>query len=140
VSAVYRVNWLPLGDAALTRAFRRSSLSMHYTRGVTPGNGVYLTSRVETILAAYSYSGIRRWNLGVSGGRDTLDSLTQTIGKYAGSTAGGGATYNVTGALHLITRFDFRHYDVSQTVFRRNSYRASIGIGFSPGEIPLSLW
>jgi len=140
VEAVYRINWLPSADVSLTRSFRRASFALHYFRGVSPGNGVYLTSRQETSSGSYSYSGIRKWNLGISGGRETLSSLTATIGKYSSYSGGGGATYNITGALHFVVRSDYRHYDITRTQFHRDSYRTSIGLAFSPGELPLSLW
>ena len=70
----------------------------------------------------------------------TLGSLSQNLSQYSSYNAGGGATFKVSGALHLISRYDFRHYDLDQTTFRRNSYRASFGFGFSPGDIPLALW
>ena len=140
VEAVYRLNWLPSGQIALSRGFRRSSLSLSYNYGVNPGNGVYLTSRSKTGTASYGYSGLRRWSLGASMSYATLGSLSQNLSQYSSYNAGGGATFKVSGALHLISRYDFRHYDLDQTTFRRNSYRVSFGFGFSPGDIPLSLW
>lgn len=140
VEAIYRINWVPSVDSKLTRTFRRADLTFGYSRGVTPGNGIYLTSRVETATASVSYSGIRKWNLGASGGHIGYGSLSRQLGNFSTYTAGGGATYNITGVLHFIARYDFRTYDVSETTFKRNSYRAQIGLAFSPGELPLSLW
>jgi hypothetical protein len=79
-------------------------------------------------------------NIGISGGHLSYGSLTQTVGNYSSYTGGAGFTYKLTGALHLITRIDYRRYDIAATVFRRNSYRATIGFGFSPKDVPLSLW
>jgi len=73
-------------------------------------------------------------------GYNTYNSLAQTIGKYSGVNAGGGITYTLTRSVHLVTRYDYRHNDVNQTTFQRDSYRASIGFSFSPGDVPLSLW
>jgi hypothetical protein len=140
IEAVYRLNWLPSGQVALSRSFRRSNLSFSYNYGVNPGNGVYLTSRSKTGSASYGYSGLRRVSLGASFSYATLGSLSQNLAQYSSYTAGGGATVKLTGALHFISRYDFRHYDLDQTTFRRNSYRVSLGFGFSPGDIPLALW
>jgi hypothetical protein len=140
VEAVYRINWVPALEGTLTRTFRRSSLSFAYARGVTAGNGVYLTSRQETANAGFTYTGIHKWNLGLSGGYASYASLSRQLKNYASYNGGGGATYNVTGSLHIIARYDYRHQAVSQNVFERETHRASIGFGFAPGDLPLSLW
>jgi hypothetical protein len=140
VEVAYRINWVPNVSVALTRSFRHSSLTSSYERGVTPGNGVYLTSRQELAGAGYTYTGIRRLNLGIQGGYSSIGSLTQTIGNYTGFNGGGGVTINLTKALHFVTRYDYRHYELAQSSFLRDSYRASMGFSFSPGDVPLALW
>ena len=64
----------------------------------------------------------------------------QHLGRFESYTGGAGATYTLTGAMHLVMRYDYRHFDVEQSILRRDSYRASVGFGFSPGDLPLSLW
>jgi hypothetical protein len=140
IEVAYRINWVPSVSVNLTRSFRHAWLSFTYDRGVTPGNGVFLTSRQETANAGYSYTGIRRLNLGIQGGYTYTGSLTQTIGAYTGFNGGGGLTYNLTKALHFVTRYDYRHYEIGQSSFLRDSYRASMGFSFSPGDVPLALW
>jgi opacity protein-like surface antigen len=140
VEVIYRINWVPSADVTLTRAFRHASMSFDYQRGVTPGNGLFLTSRQEAATGSYTYTGIRKLNIGLQAGYSSIGSLTQTIGNYAGLTGGGGLTYNLTKALHFVTRYDYRHYDVDQTTFKRNTYRVTMGFAFSPGDVPLALW
>lgn len=136
----YRVNYVPDLRAELRGEFRRSSLVFAYSRAITSGNGVYLTSLDENGEANYSYTGIRKWNFGVSGGYGSLHGLTQTIGKYRNYHGGVGVTRSLVGDLHGVVRFDTRRYEVTFTQFKRNQYRASIGFAYSPGDIPLSLW
>ena len=140
IEVAYRINWVPNVSLSLTRSFRHSSLSFTYERGVTPGNGVYLTSRQELAGATFTYTGIRRLNLGLQGGYTSMGSLTQTIGTYTGFNGGGGLTYNLGKALHFVARYDYRHFELAQSGFLRNSYRASMGFSFSPGDVPLALW
>jgi hypothetical protein len=140
LEAVYRINWVPSTKALLTRKFRYASLTFNYDRGVVPGNGLYLTSRQENEFAALSYSGVQKLNIGISGGRVTYGSLTQDVGNYSSFTGGAGFTYKLTGALHALARYDYRRYEIATTVFRRSSYHATIGLGFSPKDVPLSLW
>jgi hypothetical protein len=140
IEAIYRINWVPTANVLLTRKFHYASLAFNYDRGVVPGNGVYLTSRQENEGANLTYTGIRKLNLGLGGGHNTYGSLTQTVGNFSAYTAGAGITYKINKTLHIVTRYDFRRYDIAQSVFRRDSYRASIGLGFSPKDVPLSLW
>jgi hypothetical protein len=140
IAAIYRINWVPAAAATLTRNFHNAVLTFSYERGVTPGNGLYLTSRTESGGAGISYTGIRKWNLGATGSYGTYQSLTQDLGKYTGYSVGGGATYNLTKSLHFISRYDYRYYDVGNTSLQRNTSRASIGLSFSPGDVPLALW
>lgn len=140
IQIVYRVNYVPQGSGKLTARFRQSELGFKYERGVSPGNGLFLTSRREEASGSYSYTGIQKWNLGIGAGYDSLGSLARDVGNYKAYRAGAGATYQLTRATHLNTRVDFRRYDISGVAFQRNSYRASIGLAFTPGNVPLSLW
>ena len=140
IQTIYRVNWVPSAAALLTRKFRHAVLTGNYDRGVVPGNGLYLTSRQEDIGANYSYTGIQKLNLGLGLGYVRYGSLTQTLGIYSSYTANAGLTYQLSRTLHFIARYDYRSYDISQTVFQRDSYRASIGFGFSSKDVPLALW
>lgn len=140
IQTIYRINWVPAANMLLTRKFHYATLTFNYDRGVSPGNGVYLTTRQEIANGGFSYTGLRRLNIGLSGGHVLYGSLTQTVGDYSSFTGGGGFTYKVSGAFHLIARYDYRRYDIASAVFRRISYRATLGFGFSPKDVPLSLW
>jgi hypothetical protein len=138
--AFYHDNVYPDGRASLTRDFRTSALTLLYSQLVTPGNGVYLTSRRTLGMINYSYTGIRKWNFGIRGGYDTLESIGQAIKPYTQLTAGAGFTYGLTRSLHIVGRYDARHQEIGEYGFRATSYRATFGLAFSPGDIPLSLW
>jgi hypothetical protein len=140
IEAIYRINWVPSAKALLTRKFHYALLTFNYDRGVSAGNGLYLTTRQEFAGANFSYTGVRKLNIGLSGGHSTYGSLTQTLGNFSAYNAGAGLTYKITGSFHFVTHYDFRRYDIAQSVFRRDSYRASVGFGFSPKDVPLSLW
>ncbi len=133
-------NWVPSGRANLARKFKAANLSFRYERSVLPGNGVYLTSRSENGVAEYSYTGVRKVSLGINGGYASLTSLGQGIAPYRTFIAGASFTYNLTHALHAVARYDVRDQEIELAGYRRTSYRATIGIAFSPGTLPLSLW
>jgi hypothetical protein len=136
----YRKYTFPTGVARLSRQFKTSSLTFSYGRSVMPGNGVYLTSRTESATATYSYTGIRKTSLSISGGEYSLSSLGQGLQAYQQLNAGAGVSYGFYKALHVTARYDARHQEIDLADYRRTGYRAAIGIAFSPGAVPLALW
>ncbi len=140
IEAFYRVNYVPALKANLSRAFRRSTLSFSYEAGVSPGNGLYMTSRSESANVSYSHTASRRWNVGLNAGYGSFSSLMQTIGRYTGYTAGGGVTFQVKTWMHIVGRYDARRYDVPGPLSNRLAHSGTLGLAFSPGELPLSLW
>jgi hypothetical protein len=140
VEALYRLNYVPIIQASLSRVFRRSSLSFNYDSLVTPGNGMYLTSRSQDGTVSYSYTAFRRWNLGVSAGYSNYSSVWQTIAKYQNVYGGGGVSCQVKTWMHIVARYDARLYEATGVLSRRVMHSGSFGVAFSPGELPLSLW
>lgn len=124
----------------MQHGFRHSSLSANYQHGVTPGNGVYLTSQQDTGSAGYSYTGMRSWSLDTQVYYSDMASIGQQIGKYKTVSAGFGATRAINSRnMFLTLRFDARRY-VAGSSFHRNAYNASLGFAYSPGDVPLRLW
>ncbi|SRR5579885_56213 len=136
----YTKQTFPALGAHLSRQFKNASLNFDYTRYVTPGNGVYLTSRTESGFVSLSYTGIRKFNFGISGGAYSYASVGQDIQPYRQFTGGTGLTYALTHAIHFTARYDARHQEINYAGFRTNSYRVALGLAFSPGTLPLSLW
>jgi hypothetical protein len=141
VQAAYILNYVPDMQVRLSDTFRHSQFTLEYLNEVTPGNGVYLTSRNNSGNAYYSYSGVRHWNFGVNGSYGRLSALVQTVGAYTAYGAGVGATRDLGRGLHTVLRMDARHYEIAtSTMFAHTEYRASLGLNFSPGDVPLVLW
>ncbi len=140
VEVFYRVNYVPDGEIRLSRAFRRSAVHLGARAGVSPGNGIHLTSRSQSAEAGYSYTGLRRWHLGVSASYNKYGSVGQALGRYESYQGGGGVSLQLNRWLHMVTRYDARRQEVSNTSFRRISHAVSAGVAFSPGDLPLSLW
>jgi hypothetical protein len=141
IQAAYRLNYVPDMQVRLLDTFRRSNFTLAYLNQVVPGNGVYLTSRNNSADASYSYTGVRHWNFGVNGSYGRMSALVQTIGAYTAYGGGVGVTRDLGKGLHTVVRLDERHYDVaSSSAFKHNEFRASVGLNFSPGDVPLVLW
>jgi len=140
ISTYYRVSYVPNVGANLSRRFRHAGLSFHYSRGVSAGNGIYMTTGSESYGASLRYSGIRRLGLNMSAGSYTHRALAQTLGKYSSYSANVGASYPLRRGFSLAASMQARSYEVANTSFRRLSYRASISLAYSPGEFPFAIW
>ena len=138
VETFYRKSIFPEWDVTLDRRFRRANLSLGYRNGVSSGNGVYLTSREEAGNAAFSFTTARKWNFSIHGGYSRLDGIGQNLQPFSQFTGGTGVTYAITNPIHVFAQYDARHQEILDAVFRRTSYRATVGISFSPGDIPLA--
>jgi hypothetical protein len=63
------------------------------------------------------------------------------MGKNQSYNGGGGVTFQVSQAFHILARYDARRFEVAESAFgRRLSHYLTLGIAFSPGDLPLSLW
>jgi hypothetical protein len=133
-------NIYPSGSATLKRQFQRAALSFSYQRTVNSGNGFSTTSRQEMALAGLSYTGIRKLSLSVDGGYYNLINLGQFTGRTTQFSGGGGLSYNILRATYLNLRYDYRDQQVDISGYGRHGSRATIGLAFSPGKIPLSMW
>ena len=130
----------PSGTIAMKRQFRRASLGLTYYRGVNSGNGAFATGRLDNAYASISYTSIRKLNLGADAGYYHLKSVGQDLGDYWQYSAGAGATYALGRDIHVTLRYDFRDQQVDLSNYKHNGSRTSIGLNFSPGSLPLSLW
>jgi hypothetical protein len=64
----------------------------------------------------------------------------QGLQPYSTINGGANATYRITRGLHALLRFDARDQQIDVVGYKHTGYRASIGLAFSPGDLPLSLW
>lgn len=140
VQAYYRADIYPSGNVSLTRRFKTASMNFHYSQSVVPGNGVYLTSKADDGGASYSYTGIRKFDITISGAYDSLNSIGQSIKPYRTGTGGAGLTYTLPWSLHAVARYDYRYQEIESLIYKHTGYRATLGLTWSPGKVPLSLW
>jgi hypothetical protein len=134
-------------EASLGGRFTRTAIALGVTRGITPGNGIYLTSQQDRVFGSVSLVGQRRWNLGFFGSyahfRQIFDGLAR--GGFFDSYGGGpGFNYRLFSAVYLNTRADYRRVVLDQnrpgSQFLRNRWSVSVGLAISPGELPLHIW
>jgi hypothetical protein len=140
IQATYSVRYVPTGRFRLTKQMQKATATVGYSQGVTPGNGVYLTSREESATGSLSLKGTRHWYFTASGGYYRLSALAQSLGVYEGSGGGIGITRDIARNVQWSFRVDARHYTTNHQDFHRTDLNASMGFYWSPGEVPLTLW
>jgi hypothetical protein len=132
---------VPYGAASIVRRFNHSAVSVAANTGISPGNGVYLTSKSTNASTSYSYIGLRRWTMGASFAFAELSSIGQAgLGKYDNYQAGFGATYRLGHQMHMELRYDYRHYTANNDFYLKDSQRITLGLAWSPGDVPLAIW
>jgi hypothetical protein len=139
IRAVYNRSTGTSANATASYAFRRQNFRMSYSRGTTPGNGVYLTSLLQSANAGYSYSGLRKISLSVNAGYTKYSSLFRDLNNY--SSYQGGASANVIIRPHIngTASVDVRQF---QIVAGQNRIGAAVAVGIllTPSRIPLPAW
>jgi len=138
---VHRINWVPNFSGRLSKTFARGVLYVAGGESVLPGNGLFLTSRTASVTGGYGYTGLRRWSLGVSCSYITALSIGNVNGSYGDITGIFSMSRSLGHSLSFVTSYsaiqyrspDFTHYN-------RLVYTGSVGIGWSPGEVPLRIW
>ena len=110
-------------------------------RGFSPGNGLFAASTSLAISGGYSYTGLRRWSASVQGSFDDNRALVGITGRYRSSSSGISLSRKLLGSTHFVASYSIRVYDSSDfSNYHRIVNEASIGFGFTPGEIPLRVW
>ena len=140
IQAVYLRNFAPDFNFQIRHKVSNLTLTVAYARGVTPGNGVILTSIRQSGNVGANYKIGRQWTAANTGGYDTLSSFGATSQRYASVFAGASVYRKVARNLDWHTRLDFHHYTFDNTGFLRNSFNFSTGIVWTPGDILERLW
>jgi hypothetical protein len=138
--AVQHTNYVPDVTVQLFSRFKVGTASLEYLQSVSPGNGLFLTSRRTSASGHYDYTGVRRWTFTLGGGYDDLITLGLLTGEYRSLTARTAVTRTLRSGFQGTASIEFRHYDLTGAAFLRNSYRVTLGVAWAPGERPLKLW
>ena len=137
----HRTDYSPDIGARIARTFRNGVFSLSGGRVVTPGNGLFLTSISNSAAANYAYTGLRRWSFLAGAYYNRSIAISNVNGHYESLTGGVGLSRQIARSVHFTARFDARKYNSSDfNLYNRVIYRATIGMGFSPGDVPLRIW
>lgn len=138
---VYRVDYLPTFSGRLSRTFHTGVLYASGGRTLTPGNGLFLTSRTSTATVGYSYTGLRRWSFSSAANTNLSTSIGNVNGTYRGYSGSLTVSRQIRGSVSWFTSFSARRYSSPDfTGYNRTIYSVRVGFGFSPGDVPLRIW
>jgi hypothetical protein len=141
ISKRYYANYMPRFGAHLTRAFKHASVSAGYDRSVLPGNDLFRTSASESYNLGFSYAGLQRWRFDTGLGYTRYSALAQqALGRYHNVFGSAAFSYRLGKGLSAIGRVDGRRYSIQTANLERTYYRGQLGVAWSPGDYPLSLW
>jgi len=138
---IYKTNFLPNYGGRLSRKFHNGIVAVSGSHMITPGNGLFLTSVQTNVGASYNYTGLRHWSAGLDFSYYSSKAISNLNGHYAGLSGGLHISRRLVHSLHFVTNFAVRQYS-SQDYARydRLIYRATIGFGWAPGDLPLRAW
>lgn len=139
--AVHTINYVPNLSGRLSRRFQKCVAYVSGGHTVVPGNGLFLTSYTTTLLGGYTYTGVRHWSLGanVNFGRST--SIGNILGTYSNIGGRLSALRQIFPSVHFIAIYSARRYDSPDFAnYNRLVHEARIGLGWSPGDVPLRIW
>ncbi len=136
----YTRSLFPSGSATLQRKFRRANLAFNYLRAIYSGNGASGPARQDNAFMSISYTAMRKLNIGVNGGYYRLTSIGQNTGTFANYAGSAGFTYTLGRNISLSARYDVNQMQIDLGNYKRTSTGATLGLLFSPGNVPLALW
>jgi len=138
---VYDVRYGPNAGARLSRTFRTGVLYGTVSNGITPGNGLFLTSVTTSESGGYTYTGLRRWSIGADMSHQQSTSIGNVIGKYGGISGGLNAARRIVSSINMVAGVTAFKYDSSVfTKYNQVIYSAHLGLGWTPGDLPLRIW
>lgn len=132
--------YLPVAEVRLIRRFKQASLTFDFSSSLTPGNGLYLTSRQTSGTVGYSYMATRNLQARANASYNQLSALGQALGTYSNLQGGIQVIYKLTGDAYLDVRYDYRHYTTGDAILEMNSNRISVGVAFRVGEASPLTW
>ncbi len=135
------IRWAPQYGARLSRTFRTGVAYIAAGQSVTPGNGLFLTSIATTVFAGYGYTGLRRWSLNAGMGYTRAKSIGNVLGVYTSLDGGFSASRQLVHGINFVMSYDARYYDSPDfKKYNRWVQSARVGLGWSPGDVPLRIW
>jgi hypothetical protein len=140
---VHQIEYLkvPTFMVRASRGFRTGVAYAFAGHSLTPGNGLFQTSKVYSVAAGYTYTGLRRWSVNTHVMHNRAEAVGTLSGKYQTTTGNVAIARRLFGSMHLNLGASARQY-ASETYggYNRRVYSATVGMSWSPGLTSLRLW
>ena len=135
------VAYTPTFSARLSKTLHQGVVFLAGGRSITPGNGLFLTSYATSAMAGYTYTGLRRWSLNVTAMYTKASAVGAEQTRYGNLIGSAAASRQIARSLHFVASLSARQYlSPDFHNYNRLVYVATMGIGFTPGDVPLRLW
>lgn len=137
----YESNIIPNIAFRLSKIVPSGTVFLYASHGLTPGNGLFLTSTSTTAGVGYNYTGARHWAISTGATYNRSISVGNVLGEYSSYAANLSVSRQVARATHAVLSFNARKYASGDFQnYNKLAYGVRLGLSFSPGEIPLRLW
>ena len=140
LSITHAISYVPSASGRLSRTFHNGVAYVSGSRLVVPGNGLFLTSISATAIAGYSYTGLRNWSF-TSNFNFNRSTTLGIPGNYGSASGRLSASHTIFKTFSAVASFTASQYESgTYSLYNRLIYDASVGLGWSPGDIPLRVW
>lgn len=124
-------------SASLNKTLRGDrNLHLSFTKGTTPGNGVFIASQQQTIEGGMNLLFLRKYRVSLNGARTSLDSISQQVGQYKSDTVHFGVSRSLFRHTQSDIGMEYRHFVITDSPMLRNQFRFTVGISWSNGDFP----
>jgi hypothetical protein len=138
---VYGVSYIPNITARLSKVVPRGVVFVTGGQSVTPGNGLFLTSKSLILGGGYSYTGLKKWAISSALNYSSSKSEGNVIGNYNSIVASASVSRQIFRGTHGMFTFSARQYGSGDFKnYNKWAYSIRAGLGFTPGDIPIRLW
>lgn len=137
----YQANISPNVAGRLSKVVPRGTIFVSGSHGINPGNGLFLTSTSTNADVGYNYTGLRRWSIASGANYNRSSSEGNVLGQYGSYSGSLSVSRQVAPMTHGVFIFYVRKYDSGDFKnYNKWSYGMSLGLSFTPGDIPVRLW
>jgi hypothetical protein len=129
----HNIEYAPNFDARVSRVVNKGMIFAGASRSITPGNGLFLTSRATGAFGGYTYTGLRSWSFSADFNSNLNHSLGNIVGDYRDIGGALRTSHQIGHGLNTFAAFSPRWYrSGSFAGYNRPIYDARIGIGWRP--------
>jgi hypothetical protein len=140
-AVIHSVIIAPNAGARVSRTFHSGVLYITGGESILPGNGLFLTSKTTSVFGGYSFTGLRRWSFNAGAGYNRSNSIGNVTGNYGGYSGSLSASRRLAASTHFVVLANANRYQSGDFHnYNRVIYSIRVGLGFTPGDVPLRLW